>query len=62
MPREKELFRDNLERIDNYFPSRELLRKGEVVEYTGMSYKKVVKTFTFKGNYISKVVLARELC
>lgn len=61
MPKEKDGFRDNLARLDEEFPDRELLRKGDVSKYTGMSYAKVRNAFTFKGNYISKVTLAREL-
>ena len=61
MPREKESFRDNLERLDKAFPGKEMLRKTDVTNYTGMSFAKARNMFSFNGNYISKVVFAREL-
>lgn len=36
MPREKELYRDNLERLDQVFPGRDMLRLGEAAKYTGI--------------------------
>lgn len=61
MPREKETFRDNLERLDKAFPGKELLTKTDVVGYTGVCYAKARKIFRFKGNYISKAVFASDL-
>jgi len=37
MPREKELFRDNLERLDAAFPNKEMLTQKEVSKFTGIS-------------------------
>lgn len=61
MPRELEYFRDNLERLNERFSDKEMLQKKDVIAFTGLCYNTVVKLFPFKGNFISKVVLAREL-
>lgn len=63
MPREKEAFRDNLERINEFHPNGELLNIGEVMQFTGLGYDAVKRTFKFSvnGKYISKAALARAL-
>lgn len=62
MPREKESYRDNMERICEKFPNTELLTKQDVQRFIGRNYKTVEKLFTFnKCNMISKAVLAREM-
>ena len=61
MPREKELFRDNLERLDAAFPGQEMLKQVEVARYCGMALNTVKKHFHFTKSRISKTVLAREL-
>lgn len=63
MPREKEAYRDNLERINNFHPNGELLNIGDVMKFTGLGYKAVKNTFKFttQGKYISKATLARAL-
>lgn len=63
MPREKEAYRDNLERICEKFPVRELLTIGDVCAFLGCSRNnKVIKSLPFKNRYISKATLARALC
>ena len=37
MPREKECFRDNLERLDEKFPDKETLSMSEAAAYIGIS-------------------------
>ena len=59
--REKELFRDNLERLDMAFPGKELLSKKDVAMYCGMDNHTVVNRFDFTKNYISKTKLASAL-
>lgn len=57
MSREKELFRDNLARLDDIFPGQEMLSVGDIKAYTGMKDVKTVKKYfdLSKGeNYISK--------
>lgn len=61
MSREKECYRDNLERLEEAFPDKEILCISDVVRYTGKNYRTVKKRFPFKGCEISKVVLARAL-
>ncbi len=62
MPREKEAYRDNLERIKAMYPDKEFLRVSEVMRFLGMKkYNSVLKRFPFKDNYISVATLAREL-
>lgn len=68
MPREKELFRINLARIDERFPGREVLSKEEVHMYIAptRSMKYVTKYLNRKGqgwtgDGISKAELARAL-
>ena len=61
MPREKELLRDNIVRIKEKYPDKELLRQFEVAQYLGVSVKTVRKRFTFDRGYISVVKLASEL-
>lgn len=65
MAREKESYRDNLERLDTRFPEGELLNVKNVKEFCGISEERAKEMFTFKKiggrYYISKAVLAREL-
>ncbi len=62
MAREKEGFRDNLERLDSFFPGQELLNLKDVAKFLGIDPRSAKKFFSFsKFNYISKVLLAREL-
>lgn len=62
MPREKESYRDNLERIKDAYPTKEMLNIKEVVDFTGLSRNAVVRMFTFnKNNYIAVATLAREM-
>ena len=67
MPREKELFRDNLARLDAAYPGKEVLTKQEVREYFGDRSMKYVTCYLrrkgqgWTGNAITKVELARAL-
>lgn len=61
MPREREGFRDNMERLNEFFPSRELLNVSDLVSFTGRNRDVVKKLFNFKNGYISKVEVARTL-
>lgn len=62
MPREKEGYRFNLERLNEFFPDHDLLSVQDVIRFTGRNYRTVKKMFPFKGSYISKVEFARALC
>jgi hypothetical protein len=69
MAREKESYRDNLERLDKMFPGKEMLSTVDVAMFTGMARTTVLKMYSFKDtrnksnttHRISKAVLAREL-
>jgi hypothetical protein len=61
MAREKEGYRDNLERIKEVFTDKEMLSISDVVRFTGMCYRSVMKRFTFKNKYISVADLARQM-
>ena len=69
MAREKELFREYLERLDKIFPEKELLNVHEVSKFCGISEEKAKQRFPFtmeKGRgrntyYISKGKFANEL-
>lgn len=61
MSREKEAYRDNLERLCERFPDKELLNVTDVVRFLGVSRRYVEKAYPFKDNKISKATLAREL-
>lgn len=62
MAREKEGFRDNLERINRAVPERECLTKSDVKRITGWCYATVVKRLKFnRYGEITKADLARQL-
>ena len=66
MPREKECFRDNLARLDEKFPGKELLTKAEVVAFLGISPSTMTRRakeygFAPRCKHVSKVKLARAL-
>ena len=61
MPREKPAYRDNLERISERFPNKEMLTVKDVSAFCGLNIKTVKKLFEFKNNYISVAKLAREM-
>ena len=63
MSREKEAFRDNLERLNEVF-DHELLTVAEVSKFTGASRNTVSRWFRFNEttHRISKADLARQMC
>lgn len=62
MPREKESYRDNLERINAAFPDKELLQVKETALFLGIDPRTAKKWFSFSVHgMISKAVLAREI-
>lgn len=62
MPREREAYRDNLERIIERFPGKEILTYRDVCAFLGKDYKTVKKIFPKpKCGGIPIVLLARAL-
>ena len=62
MGMEKEGYRDNLERIKETFPNKELLNVKDVSTFTGLYKTTVKKVFKFADNgYISVASLARQM-
>ena len=62
MPREKELFRDNLARLDERFPDKEWLGLIEIRDYTGIKDNRtILKRFGITKAGTSKVKLASLL-
>lgn len=63
MAREKDGYRDNLERLNEMFPDRELLTIADVMDFCGVSRNTVKKWFKFNPTTkrISKADLARAV-
>lgn len=62
MAREKEGFRDNLERLDKAFPGKELLKLTELVRYAGVDRRTIQKYLNpVCGTMYAKVAVARWL-
>lgn len=61
MSKEKETYRDNLERLDKAYPGKEMLNISEVCAYLGRSYNYVRPRYPFKDGSITKATLARHL-
>lgn len=65
MAREKELFRENLDRLEKRFPDKEVLKYEDIANYLGRSKRFVSEHFKQHYNKkiagISKTVLARIL-
>jgi len=62
MPREKEAYRDQLERIIEAFPGREYILPSELSKWLKRDIRTVRRLFSFKKGFgISIVQLAREM-
>ena len=61
MALEKPSYRDNLERIKEVYPNKEMLKVKDVQRFCGLNRATVKKLFDFKGGYISVAKLAREM-
>lgn len=61
MSREKEGYRDNLVRLDEHFPNKELLETKELADFLGVCARTVKKHFPIKNGYISKAEAARTM-
>lgn len=61
MPREKEAYRLNIERIKEIYPDKEWLSIKDVCEFLGKDYQTVKKRIRFNDNYVSVATLASQL-
>ena len=62
MPREKEAYRDNLERILEAFPGQEIIKASQLAKWLHMDIRTINKVFPMKeGIGISVATLARWL-
>jgi len=61
MPKEKELFRDNLQILNERFPDKFYLTVADVVKFTGFERHTVKRKFNFDDRHITKTQLARDL-
>lgn len=61
MAREHPAYRDNLERLNEFFPDSELFTRAELMKFTKRDRQTVVNIFPFEGKYITKVNFARML-
>lgn len=59
MPREKESYRDNLVRLDERFPQKELIQLSECAEFLGLDKRTVKKRYGIDKKGICKVKFAR---
>ena len=62
MPREQELFREHLERLDARFPDSEILLVRDVIAFTGRSREYLRHHYGLSRGGISKVSLAALMC
>lgn len=52
-----------MERLNEQFPGRELIRKSEIVGWLGISKTTLHARYDLPpGQYVSKVALARAVC
>lgn len=61
MPKEKELYRDYIERLDEKFPNKEILTQRDCVDFLGIDKRTVKSRYGIAKNGISKLKLARLL-
>ena len=61
MSGELESYRDNLDRLNELFPDRELLTQKDIAVFAGVTRQTAAKEFPFEGKYIPKVNFARLL-
>lgn len=63
MPREKEDYRANLERLNELYPDHEMLTIPETMKVMGYRSKDTVKKhIPFTNRRVSKATLARIMC
>lgn len=61
MPREKELYREYVVRLDEKFPDKEILTQRDCAEFLGKDKRTVKSRYGIDKDGISKLKLARLL-
>ncbi|MEE1219541.1 MAG: hypothetical protein U0L20_06430 [Ruminococcus sp.] len=65
MPREKPMFRVNLDRLDARYPNKEALSYSDIADFFGYSYRSASRKWQSKYNSacggVPKVTIARVL-
>ena len=62
MPKEHPQYRDWMERLNEQFPGRELIRKSEVAAWLGVSLPTLRNRYDLPpGQLVSKVAIARAV-
>ena len=61
MPKEKASYRDNLERILEAFPDKEMLTRKDAAAFLGRDVRTIDKHLVFTKMGISKASLARQI-
>ena len=65
MAREKDGFRETLDRLDELFPGREVIKRRELAEFLGVSNSTIVRHFKNEYNQrlqgYPKVIIAKAL-
>lgn len=60
--RQSEYYEDNVLRLKELFPTKELLNVGDVAKFAGLDRRTVKKRYPFTNNGITVATLARALC
>ena len=61
MPREKADYRDLLMRLDEAYPGRELLTRGEIAVFLGVNPRTVKRRYDFPAGRVTKTAIARAV-
>ena len=65
MAREKDGFRETLDRLDESFPGREIIKRSELAEFLGVSKCTIIRRFKNEYNQrlqgYPKVIIAKAL-
>lgn len=62
MAREPEGYRLLLERLNEFFPDKNILTKSDVRRYTGLDRSTIAKRYAIGKNGIEKTQLALRMC
>ena len=55
----RDQYRDNMVRLNEVFPDRDVLNLTDISRFTGMTPRTVRRNYPFSGKYISKADFSR---